>query len=498
MGSQGPSLDALHAGTMTLDDFVDVWCYWDEPADMAVKRADMLNILQEDLDSYIWQKDALILDDRGDHLFGHIRVGESVMDEWFVVKLMLKASKELPTMSCRVSDIDGEFLAIEAADHLPSWVSPEVAMHKFWIRGGHIHLLPREPRHVDLPEALTLLRTDRYKAKSAIENQIHARLESATPQVHRASCILPVNIANLFCAFPQLVSVACEYLPPPASLELRQCANKVEPETLQRFHSQEPMTAATVRFTRAHYARVKHLRFRAPRDFTAEQWHKGGEENHVRMGSMLALGLKCAFLLNPEVTAFSWPTKSWSSSVSPALGSNQTVTELRAQPYERLRDGFNRTYGRVPAPENEEAESESWMEISRETLDAELDRRKKELDAFDVKDESFEKDFSSQLAEMMQKLSTIDGIEADDPFFCEDGGDSDSDDDGSSDDEMKQYMGDLENELLACGAAPDHAQPGFSDASIRENLIESMCQEEKLERGPASLLFKEFGIGKKK
>eukprot|EP00397_Hematodinium_sp_SG-2012_P028124 GEMP01029593.1.p1 GENE.GEMP01029593.1~~GEMP01029593.1.p1 ORF type:complete len:448 (+),score=118.89 GEMP01029593.1:79-1422(+) len=441
MGSRsGPSrpttLDALHEGTTSLDDFVDVWCYWDEPGDLAEKRLDLLNVLQNDLNDYIWQKDALVFEVRRDHLFAHIRVGESVIDEWFVVKLLLTATKQLSTMSCQVNDIDGEFLAIEAANHLPPWVTPDKAKNKFWIRGGCIHLLPKEPARVDLEEALKLLRTNDHTAKPAIQHDVLTRVKTVGPEFHRARCVLPAHIAHLVQAFPQLVSVACDYLPPPAWLDLRQCANaeNVEPEMLERFHSSTASSlsttkVATVRFTRAHFARIQHLRFRAPRDFTLKHWakpegHEDVSEDAVRLGSMVTLGLKCAFLLNPEVCAFSWPKMPWPSKVSEALNSNMTIPELRAQAYERLRDGFNRRYARIPAPETEEeVDSESWMEISRDALDAELDRRKKELDEFNVhtKDPSFEKDFSSQIEDMMQKLSTIDGVEADDPFFGEDG-----------------------------------------------------------------------------
>jgi len=49
-----------------------------------------------------------------------LRIGDSVEDEWFVVHLALQLSTVFPA-SFRVTDNDGEFLLIEAADDLPDW-----------------------------------------------------------------------------------------------------------------------------------------------------------------------------------------------------------------------------------------------------------------------------------------------------------------------------------------------------------------------------------------
>ena len=35
-----------------------------------------------------------------------------------------------PEHACRVFDTDGEFLLIEAADHLPSWLTPTTAVNR--------------------------------------------------------------------------------------------------------------------------------------------------------------------------------------------------------------------------------------------------------------------------------------------------------------------------------------------------------------------------------
>lgn len=58
---------------------------------------------------------------------GRSNYGDSVEDEWLIVYLLRELSRRFPPAWIRVSDSDGEFLLIEAADALPKWLNPEVA-----------------------------------------------------------------------------------------------------------------------------------------------------------------------------------------------------------------------------------------------------------------------------------------------------------------------------------------------------------------------------------
>jgi len=71
-------------------------------------------------------------------------VGENLDDEWFITYLLLEVSKRLSSswgLSVEAWDLDGQFLLIEAADALPSWLMPENSKHRVWIRGGQLHLV---------------------------------------------------------------------------------------------------------------------------------------------------------------------------------------------------------------------------------------------------------------------------------------------------------------------------------------------------------------------
>lgn len=60
------------------------------------------------------------------HLYGISYVGDNIQDEWFIVSLLFHLTREILGLVVRCCDSDGEFLLIEAAEHLPEWANPEV------------------------------------------------------------------------------------------------------------------------------------------------------------------------------------------------------------------------------------------------------------------------------------------------------------------------------------------------------------------------------------
>ncbi|KAF2365814.1 Ecd family [Trinorchestia longiramus] len=61
------------------------------------------------------------------HLYGESCVGDYIEDEWYITYLLRELSSIFPQLVIRVCDSDGEFLLVEAADHLPAWADPETA-----------------------------------------------------------------------------------------------------------------------------------------------------------------------------------------------------------------------------------------------------------------------------------------------------------------------------------------------------------------------------------
>lgn len=60
------------------------------------------------------------------HLYGITYYGDNIEDEWFIVFLLIQLTKEFDNLIARIIDNDGEFLLIEAANHLPEWADPEI------------------------------------------------------------------------------------------------------------------------------------------------------------------------------------------------------------------------------------------------------------------------------------------------------------------------------------------------------------------------------------
>lgn len=83
-------------------------------------------------------------------------------DEWFATHLLLRASSELAehALCISIEDEDGQFLLIEAADHLPDWITPEGVVNRVWIHDGHLHLVAAS----DLRKSLT--KPSRFRGRS--------------------------------------------------------------------------------------------------------------------------------------------------------------------------------------------------------------------------------------------------------------------------------------------------------------------------------------------
>lgn len=186
------------------------------------------------------------------HLHGSLRFGDNIEDEWYLVHLlmMISSTEDLGVgLSVTIEDCDGQFLLIEAADHLPDWINPECSHNRVWIRHGHVVLLPLSVRSsvsqqpqkqqrvkpsplfyldpsrdgdqgidLDVSTALAALRA--RPASSAVINEtekvinrsIQARVQGYPGRClaarHRVATILPRTIASLFHLCPALIALS--------------------------------------------------------------------------------------------------------------------------------------------------------------------------------------------------------------------------------------------------------------------------------------------------
>ena len=65
-------------------------------------------------------------------------------DEWLLVSLLADLTR-MERVACRVTDSDGEFLLVDAADHLPDWLEPDSAVGRTWLVNGEVAVVLHEP-----------------------------------------------------------------------------------------------------------------------------------------------------------------------------------------------------------------------------------------------------------------------------------------------------------------------------------------------------------------
>ncbi|CAG0897993.1 unnamed protein product [Darwinula stevensoni] len=158
-------------------------------------------------------------------LIGETSFGENVEDEWFIVWLLLQLTEAFsPDLIARVRDSDGEFLLVEAAEHLPEWLDPNSARNRVFLHGGGLHVIGagRDPGWVSpipsgvpsLSDALHLVRRLPHltRAPSPVQRDVRGRIRGypgrMEESVHRVNVRVPVVLAGMLEREPWLVSPA--------------------------------------------------------------------------------------------------------------------------------------------------------------------------------------------------------------------------------------------------------------------------------------------------
>ncbi|GBE78093.1 hypothetical protein SCP_0109750 [Sparassis crispa] len=291
----------------------------------------MRDYVESSLPGHIWHRDAFELkavqdpDGEGCMLEGRMRVGDCVDDEWCVVWLLREISAKWD-VAISVFDSDGEFLLIEAADSLPSWVTPSNAENRVWIYNSHLHIVPLS--HVSAPSSKP--RRSRYRgvketedddnitedetedfiavqdalklvidpltdtlAPSQVETAVWSRIfgypAAARQHVHVTKAYLPVDIAKALSANPSLVQKPVEAFYTRDALQLRAA------HRMLRFPPQ-PSVLTTVKMTRTAYAQLVGQKFYPPKIFDRWQEKEGTTEWKWRdVGMKIACGFEMLY-----------------------------------------------------------------------------------------------------------------------------------------------------------------------------------------------------------
>ncbi|EEC14215.1 SGT1 protein, putative [Ixodes scapularis] len=227
--------------------------------------------------SYIWQDEPFNLgvveaqrDGMPPHLEGITYFGDNVEDEWFVVYLLQQLTKEDQDLVVKVEDSDGEFLLIEAADHLPKWLNPETSENRVYLYRGILHIIPKDgdAKSLDqasaptVTEAVATLRSPAAStraapaAQRALSKRVEDQPEKQRQSLHRAHCFLPATAVAVLRRDPQILgpAVGAFVARDPLDLKALRAMRRV-------FLGGATRVMAEVLFTRCLYAQLRQQRF---------------------------------------------------------------------------------------------------------------------------------------------------------------------------------------------------------------------------------------------
>jgi len=195
-------------------------------------RDECLSIVSSYIVQYLWHQDPFTLIIKENNLYGRVKVGDNVEDEWYVISLLFKLTEVKPDLVVKVIDQDGEVLLIEAADHLPKWAQdPDTSENRVFIYQNELHLIPiaqnpsqLTPLPAGIPTIDDAVNTvnkfpDATRASTKIQSVLKKRMKSYpdnwSDHKHFIHAIVPVKIKNLFSLVPKyLISAAirCFYM----------------------------------------------------------------------------------------------------------------------------------------------------------------------------------------------------------------------------------------------------------------------------------------------
>ena len=266
----------------------------------------VLDFLEPIIGHHIWQHEPFALKVADGHespacLQGRTVFGDNVDDEWFIVHLLLQATSHFTGFVGHVVDNDGQFLCIEAALHLPAWMTPQTCHDRIFLCNGTLRVLSTDKflNVHNLHQGVELVQTrpaeDTF-APEAVSQSILSRTstfpEAARSSQHRAHCILPYRVALILRRKPQLVAEATRRFYYRTTEEAALCSvmSNYPPTESSR-------VAVCVMFTRCLYAQLAQQEFAPPAPF--QPWYSSSqkeEENEAEMRAAdIGMRLSCGF-----------------------------------------------------------------------------------------------------------------------------------------------------------------------------------------------------------
>jgi len=276
------------------------------------------------------------------HLSGSTVFADNIEDEWFIAWLLIQFSKRRKDVTVHITDTDGQFMLIEAANALPKWLTPENGDFRAYIRGGSLAIVPKpeNPRQaVEIPSKLSPEDGLRVVQKGGslllgaremkrIHRALDKRFDGFPEKVYRNNrhyfrAILPLRAARALLSSIDLISVSSRAYCGRDAIDIR--ASK----KLSKIGG-GPLVCMRVRATRLIYAQLMHQKAFVPRPMK-ETGHKilSLPNSHAKrialeIGSKVAVGLEVAYQraikAGAESLSSNGPNTEGKFNVSPSQG----------------------------------------------------------------------------------------------------------------------------------------------------------------------------------
>ena len=165
----------------------------------------------------------------------------------------------------RVSDSDGEFLLIEAADVLPKWLDPVSAQGRVYIFKKQLHIIPKEIKNPTLKISIeAIISKLETRAPVKVQEALCSKMKmNSICQIQKSQVVVPHLIGHLLYYDPQLIAhcVYAFYARDPSAIKVCQVMNTFKPLPGN-------MVDFTVSMTRMMYAQLESAKFPVLKPFT--------------------------------------------------------------------------------------------------------------------------------------------------------------------------------------------------------------------------------------
>ncbi|KAJ1325604.1 SGT1-like protein [Microdochium nivale] len=334
---------------------------------------------------YIWQRDGFQLQIKSEgslhYLHGTTDYGDSVEDEWLIVFLLRELTRSRNDVWAQISDSDGEFLLIEAANAVPNWLSPEIDGNRAWINQGQLKLITleaskSEKRPLLLAEAVQALQASPSLTlhSAQVEEEAFYRLKKYPQQIidalHCSVLTVPRKLAYMINLRPTVIAAAVEafYTRNPVSMKALVSAHA------DAHFPPEDLVSVSVKFTKVLFAQMKSQQFAVPSSWTkviqTAETKAELDETAKRELDRLEMGMKLTSGF--EMLAACAESKDRRSLREFALLLDDLETDIQQDEVAALpSDILLKSW-----PHAGQDDDESWLDINFEDFDGELEGRK--------------------------------------------------------------------------------------------------------------------------